>query len=259
MGSIRENLRRIPANLRAATFRVGVPQTEKMRLKAVMSSLFLHIHSAKVHRHSLVWWYTLGLGLISFFLFVLLTVSGIVLMLYYVPSVAEAYPRMQDLMESVSWGRVLRNLHRWTAHGMVVAVFLHMARVFYTASYRAPRELNWLVGLLLLVLTLTLAFTGYLLPWDQLGYWAALIGANIAGSPTEVTDALGVTAWFDVGGFQRDLLLGGRELGGDALNRFYVLHCVVLPLIAALGIGLHFFRIRKDGGLSRPGASGEED
>ncbi len=254
MGNVRANLRRLPAFLRAAIFRVGMPDSDRTRLKAVMSSLFLHIHAPKVHQHSLQWWYTLGLGLISTFLFILLTLSGVVLMIYYVPSVGEAYGRMQDLMHAVAWGRVLRNLHRWTAHGMVVAVLLHMMRVFYTGSYKAPRELNWLVGLALLVVTLALAFTGYLLPWDQLGYWAAVCGVNIAASPTEVTDALGVTQSLDVGGWQRQLLLGGREIGGDALNRFYVLHCVVLPLIGAGFMALHFFRVHKDG-LSRPDES----
>ena len=96
---------------------------------------------------------------------------------------------------------------------MVVAVLLHMARVFYTAAYRKPREFNWLIGLGLLVVTLGLSFTGYLLPWDQLAYWAITIGANIAQSPREVTDALGITQWFDPGGFQRQLLLGSDVVG----------------------------------------------
>ncbi|GMV44514.1 MAG: hypothetical protein AMXMBFR64_62300 [Myxococcales bacterium] len=251
MGQLRDNLRALPRNLARSFLRDGLPGTDKERMRFVLSSLVLHIHPARVHPHTLRWWYTLGLGLLSFFLLVLLTISGVILMIYYVPSVAEAYPRMQDLASVVPGGRVLRNLHRWTAHAMVVAVMLHMARVFYTGAYKPPREANWLAGVGLLVLTFALAFTGYLLPWDQLGYWAAVIGANIAGSPTEVTEALGVTG--DPGGAVRGLLLGGRDLGADALNRFYMLHCVVLPALIAALVGFHFFRVRKDGGLSRPG------
>ncbi len=127
-----------------------------------------------------------------------------------------------------------------------------MARVFFTASYKKPREFNWLVGLALLVITLALSFTGYLLPWDQLAYWAITIGSNIANSPRELTDAIGITRFFDPGGFQKRLLLGANYVGQDALIRFYVLHIFVLPLALVTLLGVHFWRIRKDGGLARP-------
>jgi quinol-cytochrome oxidoreductase complex cytochrome b subunit len=127
-----------------------------------------------------------------------------------------------------------------------------MARAFYTASYRKPREFNWLVGMGLLVLTLALSFTGYLLPWDQLAYWAITIGANIAQSPRELTDALGITQWFDPGGLLRLLLLGSGEVGPEALIRFYLLHVMILPLALVALLAVHFWRIRKDGGLARP-------
>jgi quinol-cytochrome oxidoreductase complex cytochrome b subunit len=135
---------------------------------------------------------------------------------------------------------------------MVVAVILHMARVFYTASYRKPREFNWLLGMSLLVLTLGLSFTGYLLPWDQLGYWATMIGSNIAGSPRELTDVLGITPYFDPGGYIRQILLGADSIGDEALIRFYLLHVMILPILLTTIVGVHFWRIRKDGGLSRP-------
>jgi quinol-cytochrome oxidoreductase complex cytochrome b subunit len=135
---------------------------------------------------------------------------------------------------------------------MVVIVLLHMARVFYTAAYRAPREFNWVIGMGLLALTLGLSFTGYLLPWDQLAYWAITIGANIAQSPREVTDALGITEWFDVGGIQKLLLLGAEEVGEEALIRFYLFHVMILPLLLVALMTVHFWRIRKDGGLARP-------
>jgi quinol-cytochrome oxidoreductase complex cytochrome b subunit len=196
--------------------------------------------------------YTLGLGLISLFLFGILTVTGILLMIYYVPSVERAYASISDIIAVVPGGRFIRNMHRWAAHGMVLSVTLHMARVFYTGSYARGRGVNWFIGVLLFVLTLLLSFTGYLLPWDQLAYWAVTIGSNIAGSATELTDALGITDVFDPGRWITLLLLGATSVGQDALIRFYLLHIVLLPLIAVVLIGLHFWRIRKDGGLSRP-------
>jgi hypothetical protein len=140
---------------------------------------------------------------------------------------------------------------------MVIAVILHMARAFYTAAYRKPREYNWLIGIGLLVVTLGLSFTGYLLPWDQLAYWAITIGANIAQSPREVTDAVGITEVFDPGGFQRLLLLGSDQVGAEALIRFYLLHVMILPLAIAALMGVHFWRIRKDGGMVRPADADE--
>jgi quinol-cytochrome oxidoreductase complex cytochrome b subunit len=127
-----------------------------------------------------------------------------------------------------------------------------MARVFFTGGYRKPREFNWIVGMLLLVTTLGLSFTGYLLPWDQLAYWAITIGANIAQSPREVTDALGITEYFDPGGLQKLLLLGSDSVGEEALIRFFLLHVMVLPLALVLLLAVHFWRVRKDGGIVRP-------
>jgi quinol-cytochrome oxidoreductase complex cytochrome b subunit len=174
-------------------------------------------------------------------------------MVYYNPSTRQAFQTTKDVHYVVAAGRSVRNIHRWAGHLMVIAVFLHMARVFYTGSYRAPREFNWLIGLGLLVLTLALSFTGYLLPWDQLAFWAVTIGANIASSPTELTDALGVTRYVDPGRLMRILLLGADEVGETSLVRFYFLHCVLLPGVTALLVGVHFWRIRKDGGLAIPG------
>jgi quinol-cytochrome oxidoreductase complex cytochrome b subunit len=136
---------------------------------------------------------------------------------------------------------------------MVITVILHMVRVFYTGSYKAPREFNWLMGMGLFILTLALSFTGYLLPWDQLAFWAVTIGSNIAASPRELTDALHITGAFDPGGFQKELLLGATQVGQEALIRFYVLHVMVLPIAATALLGVHIWRVRKDGGLGRPG------
>jgi quinol-cytochrome oxidoreductase complex cytochrome b subunit len=184
--------------------------------------------------------------------FLVTLATGILLMFYYKPYPEVAYWSIKDIHFVVPTGKFIRNIHRWAAQLMVLVVFLHMARVFFTASYRAPREFNWVIGMGLLVVTLGLSFTGYLLPWDQLAYWAITIGANIAQSPREVTDALGITAWFDPGGLQKFILLGSEEIGEEALIRFYLLHVMILPLALAVLLGVHFWRIRKDGGLARP-------
>ena len=206
----------------------------------MLSSLVLHVHPTRVRVHVLKLKSTLGLGLISFYLFGILTVTGLVLMLYYVPHTGAAYRSMKDIEFAVTFGMFLRNAHRWAAHGMVALVFLHMCRVFFTGSYKRPREFNWVVGVGLLVLTLALSFTGYLLPWDQLAFWAITVGTSI------------VSYFPLVGDPARYLLLGGHEIGQAALLRFYVLHCVVLPLIMGFLIGVHFWRVRKDGGLAVP-------
>ncbi|MBI4486262.1 MAG: cytochrome b N-terminal domain-containing protein [Acidobacteria bacterium] len=226
-------------NVGRSIFRVGWPRTDKDRAAAMISSFFLHVHSAKVQRHSLRAMYTLGLGLISFYLFVVLIVTGIALMLYYTPSPPAAYRSMKDLEFVVTFGMVLRNMHRWAAHGMVAVVFLHMCRVFFTGAHKAPRQFNWVVGVSLLLLTLALSFTGYLLPWDQLSFWAITVGSNMASYAPWLGDDL------------KYMLLGGNVIGAGALLRFYVLHCVILPSIALGLAAVHFFRIRKDG-LSAP-------
>jgi quinol-cytochrome oxidoreductase complex cytochrome b subunit len=248
-----ENLRKLPANVRAALVRHGPPVSDRSRSQAVFSNLFLHLHATRTHVRSLGLTATWGLGVAAFSLFGILVATGILLMVYYTPSTALAYDSIKDIHYVVPTGRFIRNVHRWAAHLMVIAVLLHMTRVFYTASYKAPRELNWVIGMALLVVTLGLSFTGYLLPWDQLAFWAVTIGANIAGSPRELTDSLGITAWFDPGGFQKQLLLGANDVGQDALTRFYLLHVMVLPLVLSALAGVHFWRIRKDGGLGRPG------
>jgi quinol-cytochrome oxidoreductase complex cytochrome b subunit len=216
-------------------FRIGWPRTDKDRAAAMISSLFLHVHPARVSRHSLRARTTLGLGLISAILFLVLTVTGLALMLYYFPHPPEAYRSMKDLQFVVTFGVVLRNMHRWAAHAMVFVVFLHLCRVFWTGSYKAPREFNWVVGVGLLLLTLALSFTGYLLPWDQLAFWAITVGTNIAAYAPFV------------GGRLKFLLLGGHVIGPTTLLRFYVLHCVFLPLAAFILISLHVWRVRKDG------------
>jgi len=247
------NLRAAPRRMRESALRTGRPSTDRSRSSFVFGNVFLHLHPVRTHRWSLRWSTTWGLGIAALAAFGVTLVTGVLLMFYYKPHPAAAYDSIKDIVYVVPTGRFIRNIHRWAANLMVVVVLLHMARVFYTAAYRAPREFNWLAGMGLLVLTLGLSFTGYLLPWDQLAYWAITIGANIAQSPREVTDALGITGAFDPGGLQKLLLLGSDTVGEEALIRFYLLHVMILPLALALILAVHFWRIRKDGGLVRPG------
>lgn len=247
-----ENLRTTPRALERTAFRGGKPTTDRTRSTFVFGNVFLHIQSVRTHRWSLRWATTWGLGIASFAAFGITLVTGVLLMFYYKPHPTAAYESIKDIAFVVPTGNFIRNIHRWAANVMVITVILHMARAFYTAAYRAPRQFNWLVGMALLVLTLGLSFTGYLLPWDQLAYWAITIGANIAQSPREVTDALGVTASFDPGGLNKLLLLGSDTVGEEALIRFYLLHVMILPLALAAVLAVHFWRIRKDGGLVRP-------
>lgn len=233
-------LKEMPMSIWNSVFRNNLPHTDLGRSKTSFTNFFLHIHPVKVHKHTLKPWFTMGLGLISLFLFIILTVTGVLLMFYYVPSTTQAYDRMLDLRGSVAFGVFLRNMHRWAAHGMVAAVFLHMCRVFFTGSYKKPREFNWVIGVFLFLLTLFSSFTGYLLPWDQLAFWAITVGTAIAGYAPVVGEQM------------RFLLLGDTTVGQEALLRFYVLHIAVLPIVMFLLVAVHFWRIRKDGGLSRP-------
>jgi quinol-cytochrome oxidoreductase complex cytochrome b subunit len=252
LARFRHNLRLAPGRLWSTMFRSGAPTSDRTRSTFVFGNVFLHLHPARTHRWSLRATTTLGLGIASFSALVITILTGVLLMFYYKPYPAAAYDSIKDIHYVVPTGRFIRNIHRWAGNVMVVTVLLHMARVFYTAAYRRPREYNWVVGMLLLVVTLGLAFTGYLLPWDQLAYWAITIGANIAQSPREVTDALGLTGLFDPGGFQKLLLLGSDTVGAEALIRFYLFHVMILPLVMAFLLAVHFWRVRKDGGLVRP-------
>jgi quinol-cytochrome oxidoreductase complex cytochrome b subunit len=223
-----------------SVFRSGYPNTPRNQMLAIATNVFLHLHPTRIHKTHVKITHTYCLGGLSFFMFLGLTVTGVMLMFYYVPSVDRAYTDIQALETNVRFGMLIRNLHRWMAHGMVLTVLLHMMRVFYMGAYKPPREFNWVVGVILLVLTLLLSFTGYLLPWDQLALWAITVGTNIAGTAPVL------------GGETRFVMIGGFEVGDAALIRFYTLHVIALPLLAAIFMSVHFWRIRRDGGLARP-------
>ncbi|MEK7220928.1 MAG: cytochrome b N-terminal domain-containing protein, partial [candidate division NC10 bacterium] len=184
-----------------SVFRHGYPVTDLDRMATMFTNFFLHLLPAKVHPNSLRLTYTWALGMVTLYLTAILFVTGFLLMFFYIPATEWAYHNMKDLQFAVSFGLLLRNMHRWAAHGMVALVFLHMCRVFYTASYRPPREFNWILGVLLWLLTLGLSFTGYLLPWDQLAFWAITVGTSIAAYAPVVGDTF------------RYLLLGGNVVG----------------------------------------------
>src|SRR3989441_1643417 len=161
-------------------FRVKHEETPRSRSLGVLSNVFLHLHPAKVNRDATRYNYTWGMGGITFYLFIVLTFTGVLLMFYYHPSKVQAFRDILYLENDVPFGKLLRNMHRWAAHLMVITTWLHMLRVVMTGSYKTPREFNWTVGVVLLVLTLLLSFTGYLLPDDQLGFLAVTVGTNMA-------------------------------------------------------------------------------
>jgi quinol-cytochrome oxidoreductase complex cytochrome b subunit len=228
------------SNLWRSLFRQPYPSTSRTRALAVMNNVFLHLHPVRVKKHAIRYTYTFCLGGISFFLFLALTVTGVYLMFFYVPSITRAFQDIQTIENSVAFGSLIRNMHRWAAHLMVLTVFLHMIRVFYHGAYKPPREFNWAVGSFLLFCTIWLSFTGYLLPWDQIAFWAITVGTQMA---TYAPLVPGESAF---------VLLGGIEVGQGTLIRFYVMHVIAFPLITAIFLVIHFWRIRKDGGTSGP-------
>lgn len=223
-----------------SVFRKGYSDSPRNRSYVIMNNVLYHLHPVKVKRHAVKVSYTLCLGGLSFFLFMVLTVTGVFLMFFYRPTAEQAWADIQSLETAVYFGSFVRNMHRWAAHLMVLSVFLHMARVFYHGAYKAPREFNWVIGIILLTLTLLLSFTGYLLPWDQLALWAVTVGTNMMGYSPVLRENV------------QFVLLGGNVISGDTLLRWYVLHVFLLPFVIVIFMAVHFWRVRKDGGISGP-------
>jgi len=213
------------------------PQLETPRGRALQSfsNFFLHVYPVKVPARILRLRYSFRLGFIAAVLFGILTLTGVYLMFAYTPSPAAAYGDLQHLKTSVGFGQLIRNVHRWSAHLMVLTVALHMVRVFYAGAYKRPREFNWVIGVVLLLITLAFSFTGYLLPWDQLSYWAVTVGTNLVHYVPVL------------GGQLQNLLIGGDQIGSSTLLRFYALHVAVLPALLATILAVHIWRVRKDG------------
>ena len=231
-----------PTRFRTSTigrsiFRSPERRTSRDRAAGHWASFLLHIYPVKVPKRQVGFRYSWYLGVISTVLLGSLVVSGIYLMFFYVPSVASAYGDVQSLQTEVAFGQFIRNTHRWSAHLMVIAVAAHASRMFYRGAYKSPREFNWVIGVVLLVLTLLLSFTGYLLPWDQLAYWAVTVGTSMANFIPVIGDGI------------RETLVGGSQVGSETLLRFYVLHVVVLPLLVLGALLVHLWRWRKDATL----------
>jgi quinol-cytochrome oxidoreductase complex cytochrome b subunit len=220
--------------------RHGLVDTNRNRSLIVFENLFLHVHPVHVREKTLRFRHTYWLGGITLVCAFVLVVTGVLLMFYYHPSVPQAYRDMKELDYVVDNGKFLRNLHRWAAQLMVISAFLHMLRVFYHRAYRPPRQFNWVIGVVLFIATLLLSYTGYLLPWDQLSFWGVSVGTNMAKAAPLIGERL------------RFLLLGGHIVSENALLRFYVLHCVLLPVALLLLVSVHIWRVRKDGGVQGP-------
>src|SRR5258705_4010983 len=230
-------------------FRVSHDRSDpRNRSLAILSNVFLHLHPAKINRDAVRYPFTWGMGGITFYLFIVLTFTGVLLMFYYHPTKADAFRDILYLEHDVPFGKLLRNIHRWSPHLMVITTWLHMFRVVLTGSYKRPRAFNWRAGVVLLVLTLLFSFTGYLLPDDQLGFWAVTVGTNMAratpmfGNEGPFGPQLGLTPYNDV----RFGLLGGSIVDANALLRAYIWHCIGIPLVASIFIAVGFFRIRTD-------------
>lgn len=218
-----------------SVFRHPHLDTPRGRALQSFSNFFMHLYPVKIPRRVLQMRYSFRLGYIAAVLFGILLVTGVYLMFLYTPSVSSAYGDMQRLRTGVGFGQLIRNVHRWAAHLMVLIVGLHLTRVFYAGAYKKPREFNWLIGVMALALTLMFSFTGYLLPWDQLSYWAVTVGTNLVNYIPLVGQQV------------QDLLIGGDQIGQTTLLRFYALHVAVLPLFLVLVLMIHIWRVRKDG------------
>ncbi|MEZ5381425.1 MAG: cytochrome b N-terminal domain-containing protein [Microthrixaceae bacterium] len=215
-------------------FRSPSRATPRDRAAGHWSSFVLHIYPVKMKRKEIGFRYSYYLGVISTVLLGSLIASGIYLMFFYVPAPESAYADIQTIQTEVTFGQYIRNVHRWSAHLMVLAVAAHMARVFFRGAYKKPREFNWVIGVVLLILTLLMSFTGYLLPWDQLAYWAVTVGTEMAAYVPII------------GGQVQEMLLGGPTVGAATLLRFYVLHVAVLPSLIVMVLMIHLWRWRKD-------------
>lgn len=228
------------ARIRERLFPKEFPTDDRGRIRMVVDSLILHLHPSKVPVTTLRWTYTWGLGGLSAVLLTLLIATGVILLNNYTPSVPQAYLDILELRSNVWFGEMIRNIHHWSANLLIVVAVLHLVRVFATGAYRPPRELNWLIGVAMFLLIVGANFTGYLLPWDQLAFWAITVGTSIISYIPLIGEGLS------------RLVLGGPEVGARTLLNFYSLHIAILPLGIVILASYHFWRIRKDGGLTLP-------
>jgi quinol-cytochrome oxidoreductase complex cytochrome b subunit len=211
------------------------PEDDRGRMRLVMNNLILHIHPTKVAKPALKFNYTFGLGGLLILLMMVMGLTGVLLMFAYTPSPGEAYNSMLVLQTEVWYGQLIRNLHHWSANLMVIVAVLHLLRVLFTGGFTTPRQFNWALGVSLLLLIVAANFTGYLLPWDQLAYWAVTVGTSLLSYVPVIGDPIA------------RLLLGGPEVGAATLTNFYGLHVAVIPLSIFGIMSFHIWRVRKDG------------
>jgi menaquinol-cytochrome c reductase cytochrome b subunit len=191
------------------------------------------------------WFYTLGSA--TMFAFLSQAVTGVVLAMFYTPSATQAYESARHITNDVFLGEFVRGMHKWGSSVMVILIFLHMGRTFFFGAYKYPRELNWIIGVVLVVLTFVMSLTGYLLPFDQRSYWATIVAANINGTGPVV------------GPFLSDALRGGAEFGATTLSRFYAIHMLLVPGAIAAMIGAHLYLVTKLGTTAPPWLKSEPD
>ena len=215
------------------------PAKPNPRVKPHTEGFWFHIRPTFYHEAVTTLYPTFRLGFLSAWLFILETITGIYLMIFYTPSPGAAYVNMIDIMTNVPYGKFMRDLHRVGAEAMVIVVTLHMWRTYITASYKKPRQFTWFTGVLLLIITMFLSFSGYLLPWDQLAFWAVTIGTSMADAAPVVGPTVNV------------LLRGAPEIGAGGLLRFYLMHVLLFPLIGAIFIGVHYYKVVR-WGISLP-------
>ena len=223
----------------------GMPSDDRGRMRLVVDNLVLHLHPTKVPVRTLRWTYTWGLGGLSALLLMTLVVTGVFLEMSYTPQPDQAYLDILALQTNTWFGALLRGLHHWSANLLVVTAFLHLLRVFFTGGHRLPRAANWIYGLAMLLLVFAANFTGYLLPWDQLAYWAITVGTSILTYIPLVGESIS------------RLLLGGPDVSAATLLNFYALHISFIPVAIVVLMSIHFWHVRKDGGLTMPKAPGE--
>jgi len=244
-GMIDQRVRAITAGLGLNELRAlvrGEPPTEKPnpRYKVHTTSFLFHIRPRYYEKGSTIFAHTFRLGFFTSFFFFVEVITGLILMVYYTPSPSEAYNSILKLMTNVPFGQMLRDIHRLGAEGMVIFTVLHMLRTYLTGSYKKERSFTWLTGLVLLGITLVLSFSGYLLPWDQLAYWAVTIGTSMFEAAPLIGNELNLLA------------RGAPDIAANGLLRFYLLHVVLLPFAAVLVISIHYYKVSREHGISLP-------
>ena len=227
----------------------GDPPTEKPnpRFKVHTASFLFHIRPRYYQKGSTILSHTFRLGFMTVFFYTVELITGVILMVYYVPTPAGAYASILEIMADVPFGNLMRDLHRLGAEATVIFTFLHLLRTYFTGSYKKERSFTWFTGVILLGLTLFLSFFGYLLPWDQLAYWAVTIGTSMGEAAPLIGNELNL------------LLRGAPDIGAGGLLRAYLLHIILLPLLAVLVLSIHYYKVAREHGISQPARFVEGD